>query len=84
MWQNCSFRQGRQLVQSTQKLSSGTIASPSRPSVKFTALDAPTITTIANGTYKRPWLVIAFRRYATPYRKWSGDNSTNISVAISG
>ena len=34
----------------------GTIASPSNPSVKFTELEAPTTTKIENGMNKKPKL----------------------------
>ena len=38
----------------------GTVASPSKPSVKFTALDAPTITKSANGIKKNPLVILNF------------------------
>ena len=38
----------------------GTVAKPSNPSVKFTALDAPIITNNANGIKKNPKLRIKF------------------------
>ena len=38
----------------------GTVANPSSPSVRFTALDAPMITNIPNGIKKRPMFQIKF------------------------
>ena len=38
----------------------GTVAKPSKPSVKFTALDDPIITNNANGIKKRPICQIKF------------------------
>ena len=38
----------------------GTVASPSKPSVKFTALDDPTITNIEKGIKNQPRLINKF------------------------
>ena len=38
----------------------GTVANPSNPSVKFTALEEPTITKIENGIKNHPRLIIKF------------------------
>ena len=38
----------------------GTVAKPSKPSVKFTALEEPTITKTVNGIKNQPKLIIKF------------------------
>ena len=38
----------------------GTVAKPSKPSVKFTAFDDPTITKTPNGIKNQPRLIIKF------------------------
>ncbi len=43
----------------------GTIASPSNPSVRLTAFDAPVMTMIANGTKPQPRLISTFLKNGT-------------------
>ena len=49
----------------------GMIASPSSPSVRFTAFDAPTMTSTANGTKNQPRLSSTSFRNGTASRSRS-------------
>ena len=48
----------------------GPMASPSSPSVRFTALDAPTITRIANGIQSQPRVSSQPLKNGNGERRW--------------
>ena len=59
----------------------GTVAKPSKPSVKFTALDDPTITKIEKGIKNQPKFIIKFLKKGK-YKLLNSSYSTKYVKAI--